>query len=242
MSRNIFVSYSRRDADSAIKILASIDFCGLKAWFDGDMPLGADFGEVIEQRITDSRFVLVIWSHNSVASQWVKKEATLALQMNKLRAVQIDDCALPPEFAHVHTDRLAPNMMDKSSLTFLFDDNDPAPDSNADLSGLGRRVEAAVLHDATDEEWLQFVRDLTKKRGHRIHKLRARDTSGEWAYYYVFVPQKNEMRFMRALNEGGLAKSVLDLENFGNVIASSFGSEPTEEVKAFLRETYGFDV
>ena len=242
MSRNIFVSYSRRDSEAAIQILASIEFCGLKAWYDGDMPIGADFGRVIEERIADSRWVLVIWSRNSVASEWVKKEATLALAQNKLRAVQIDDCELPAEFAHIHADRLAPNMMNKTALAFLFEDDTSLPDATTELSKLNQKVEAAVLHDATEEEWRIFLRQLISKRAHLIHKLRARDTTGSWVYYFIYVPQRNEKRFMRALNEGGISANGMDLENFGNVVAASYGDEPSEEVKTFLRTTYGFEV
>jgi hypothetical protein len=35
---------------------------------------------------------------------------------------------------------------------------------------------------------------------------------------------------------------MIDLETYGKVIASCYGEEPTQEVKDFLKEKYGFIV
>ena len=76
------------------------------------------------------------------------------------------------------------------------------------------------------------------ERGHLIHKLKAKDTSGRWAYYFVLVEPEREPAFMAAIGGGG----ILDIEDFGRVVASSYGEAPTEEVRQHLRERYGFNV
>ena len=76
------------------------------------------------------------------------------------------------------------------------------------------------------------------ERGHLIHRLKAKDGSGQWAYYYVYIRSALEQEFLKALN---LYRNV-DLENYGKVIGSSYGEEPKEELKALLKEKYGFDV
>ena len=35
---------------------------------------------------------------------------------------------------------------------------------------------------------------------------------------------------------------MIDLEDFGRVIASNYGEQPTETTRTFLKEKYGFDV
>lgn len=76
------------------------------------------------------------------------------------------------------------------------------------------------------------------KMGHFIHKIKAKDTSGKWAYYFVLVMPENEKKFLRALNSNG----SLNLENYGSIVASCYGEKPTQEVKDYLKEKYGFDV
>lgn len=74
--------------------------------------------------------------------------------------------------------------------------------------------------------------------GHLIHKLKAKDTTGRWAYYFVLVMPKNERAFLNAIEGDG----NLDLEDYGKIVASCYGEEPTAEVRDYLKEKYGFDV
>lgn len=79
---------------------------------------------------------------------------------------------------------------------------------------------------------------LISQSGHLVHKLKAQDTTGRWAYYFVFVPQQKERQFLKAI-EGD---TTIDLEDFGHVIGSCYGTEPTEQLKIQLKERYGFDI
>jgi hypothetical protein len=83
-----------------------------------------------------------------------------------------------------------------------------------------------------------FVDKIIAKKGHLIHKLKAKDSTGRWAYYFVLVEPAKEQAFMNALE----ANESIDLEEFGKVVASNYGEEPSEEVRKMLKERYGFDV
>lgn len=83
-----------------------------------------------------------------------------------------------------------------------------------------------------------FVDQIIAKKGHLIHKLKAKDSTGRWAYYFVLVEPTREQAFMGAIGGEGM----IDLEDFGKVIASCYGEEPNQEVKDFLKEKYGFTV
>lgn len=96
-------------------------------------------------------------------------------------------------------------------------------------------IEASIPFDLlTPEQVDKYI----SKMGHYIHKLKAKDTTGRWAYYFVYVPPENEASFLSAIEGDGTA----DLENFGKVIASNYGENPSEEVKAYLKSRYGFNV
>lgn len=75
-------------------------------------------------------------------------------------------------------------------------------------------------------------------RGHLIHKLKAKDSTDRWAYYFVYVEPHRERDFMKAI--GG--KGMIDLEHYGTVVASCYGERPDEETLAMLRTRFGFRI
>lgn len=79
---------------------------------------------------------------------------------------------------------------------------------------------------------------LIARSGHLVHKLKAKDTTGRWAYYFVLVDAAREAIFLKAIKGEG----KIDLTDFGKVIASCYGEAPTDEVRRFLKEKYGFEV
>lgn len=89
-----------------------------------------------------------------------------------------------------------------------------------------------------DDKRRSFVDSIIAKKGHLIHKLKAKDTTGRWAYYFVLVEAPREAAFLKAIDGDG----TLDLEDFGKVVASCYGEEPSQEVKDYLKEKYGFEV
>lgn len=79
---------------------------------------------------------------------------------------------------------------------------------------------------------------IMAKRGHLIHKLKAKDTTGAWAYYFVYVPSYRERHFLKAIEGNG----TVDLEEYGKIIGSCYGEEPSDYLKNELREKYGFEI
>jgi hypothetical protein len=77
-----------------------------------------------------------------------------------------------------------------------------------------------------------------RRSGHLIHKLKAKDSTGRWAYYFLLVQPDKEPDFMTAIGGSG----IIDLEDYGTVIASCYGESPNDETVAFLKERYDFDV
>ncbi len=82
------------------------------------------------------------------------------------------------------------------------------------------------------------VDQLISRSGHLVHKLKAKDSTGRWAYYFVLIQPAKEKLFMNALD----SENTINLEDYGKVIASCYGEEPTQEVRDFLKSKYDFDV
>ncbi|MSQ47645.1 MAG: hypothetical protein EXR78_04520 [Deltaproteobacteria bacterium] len=73
-------------------------------------------------------------------------------------------------------------------------------------------------------------------QGAVVHKLKAKDSTGHWACYFVLVEPLLEQTFLKMQE----SQKAIDLEKYGKVIASYYEEEPNEQVKALLKEKYGF--
>ena len=92
---DIFISYSREERPAARHFAESFAREGFTVWWDAALRSGQTFDEIIEQELRAAKAVIVLWSPRSVASRWVRAEATLADRNNKLVPVIIESCTLP---------------------------------------------------------------------------------------------------------------------------------------------------
>jgi predicted component of type VI protein secretion system len=100
---DIFISYCRQDRPSARLFAEAFVEEGFNVWWDAVMHSGETFDEVIERNLRASKAVVVLWSPRSVASRWVRAEATQADRANKLVPVIIEPCERPIIFELTHT-------------------------------------------------------------------------------------------------------------------------------------------
>ncbi len=104
---DIFISYCRADRPAAQHFAACLAQEGFSVWWDAVLRSGQTFDEVIEKELRAARAVVVLWSPRSVASRWVRAEATLADRSDKLVPVIIESCDLPIIFELTHAAALA---------------------------------------------------------------------------------------------------------------------------------------
>ena len=123
---DIFLSYARHDRATARVIADGLSNEGLSVWWDASLHSGETFDEVIERNLKEAKAVVVLWSPASVASRWVRAEATLADRRNKLIPAIIEACDRPIIFELTHTAELTGWNGDSSDIrwrTFVEDLN-----------------------------------------------------------------------------------------------------------------------
>jgi adenylate cyclase len=100
---DLFISYSRLDR-ARIEVLAAVlERIGWTVWWDRQIIVGEAFDKMIERALDEARIVLVAWSEHSVDSDWVRAEASFAVEHNKLVPIALDRAPWPVRFRTTHT-------------------------------------------------------------------------------------------------------------------------------------------
>ena len=104
---DIFISYAREDEATARQLRDVLASQGWDVWRDKEgIVTGTSWGESIEHALQDAKCVVVLWSKQALASHFVRDEAEIGRNANKLVPVQIGDVELPIGFRGIQTANL----------------------------------------------------------------------------------------------------------------------------------------
>ena len=103
---DVFVSYKRADRDRIAPLIDVLERLGVSVWFDARLEAGTGFDTEIHREVNDARVVLVFWSNESVASDWVRAEATVGRERGVLLPVFLDRAKPYPPFNLIHGEEL----------------------------------------------------------------------------------------------------------------------------------------
>lgn len=132
---DVFLSYAREDRATARLFTECLRTEGFTVWWDASLHSGETFDEVIERNLREASAVVVLWSPRSVASRWVRAEATLADRRSNLVPAIIEPCDRPIIFELTH----AAELVDWSGDT-------ADPRWRSFVEDVQRLVEAAETH------------------------------------------------------------------------------------------------
>src|SRR5579863_8873332 len=97
----IFISYARSTEPAARRIGEALRALGHGVWRDDELPAHRAYSEVIEERLTAAKAVVVVWSAEAVKSEWVRSEADRARLDRKLVQLSVDGARLPMPFDQI---------------------------------------------------------------------------------------------------------------------------------------------
>jgi TolB-like protein/Tfp pilus assembly protein PilF len=154
---DVFLSYSREDQPTARRVAEALQREGFSVWWDQTLATGEAYDQVTEEALEKARAVVVLWSKASVASRWVRAEATTADRNHTLMPVVIEPCRRPIMFELTQTADLSQWKGDASDLAWrafiadvrkFIDRGDGASSSTATIS-VPVRGSAAGMDQAT---------------------------------------------------------------------------------------------
>ena len=98
---DVFLSYARSSLDDALRIADCLRVAGYSVWYDESLPAHRAYADVIAEQLDVASAVLVLWSREAAASQWVRSEADRARETGRLVQLRLDDSRLPMPFDQI---------------------------------------------------------------------------------------------------------------------------------------------
>ena len=95
---DIFISYSSKDRPWVEQFAKALETHGWSVWWDRNIPTGGSFNQVIRQELSTANCAIVVWSEQSVESEWVQAEAAEAKKQDKYLPVKINESEIPLGF------------------------------------------------------------------------------------------------------------------------------------------------
>ena len=102
----IFISYATEDRDRVEPLARAFESRHWSVWWDRKIVTGQTYDQIIERALADARCVVVLWSSHSVRSEWVRNEATVAMERGLLLPATLDPVSPPLEFRRRQTANL----------------------------------------------------------------------------------------------------------------------------------------
>jgi TIR domain len=107
MIKKIFLSHSSDDKDFVEHLADSLEQRGVPVWYSGwEIRVGDSIVEKIDEALAQMAGLIVVLSHASVHSRWVREDLSAGLVRHLAEGevgifpVRVDDCEIPPLLRH----------------------------------------------------------------------------------------------------------------------------------------------
>lgn len=100
---DIFISYASADRSRVAPLVRALEQQGRTVWWDRSILPGKTWSQAIEAALADARCVIVLWSRESVRSDWVLAEAEEAKRRGILVPARLDQVSIPLEFRRIQS-------------------------------------------------------------------------------------------------------------------------------------------
>jgi formylglycine-generating enzyme required for sulfatase activity len=163
MRGEVFISYSKKQPEPTQILAGYLESLGYEVWWDTDLIAGQDFEREIGRRLDEARAVIVIWTRESVTSDWVRSEAEHGRRLRKLIPLRVKDLepsGIPKPFGTLQTD------------TIEYARGELTPESKEKvLAAVVRLAGTGTRRQQDNVEEASTVVDVPSSRFNRLHVL-----------------------------------------------------------------------
>src|SRR5215831_6062519 len=103
---DFFISYPKARRALTERVARDLEAAGLSVWWDTRIRLGEGFRNQIDDQLNACKAAIVIWTPESIKSDWVIAEADDARQQRKLINTHVTDLSpsqIPKPFNQMHS-------------------------------------------------------------------------------------------------------------------------------------------
>jgi hypothetical protein len=98
---DVFLSYTEKDREAVRRLVGALEAVGWSVWWDRRIPAGQTWRNVLERELQQMRCMIVVWSADSVLSEWVCEEAAEGRRLGHLVPVAIARVRPPAGFREI---------------------------------------------------------------------------------------------------------------------------------------------
>jgi hypothetical protein len=141
---DIFISYSKLSRGLTEQLATELEAKGFTVWWDAGLVSGESFSDVILKELDAASAAIVIWTKDSVKSQWVRSEARRAQERGVLVPTRSSDLTpkdIPLPFDGLHTDLVSNRTAIMAALARL--DVTPPAEGDEESDPIARLEQAA---------------------------------------------------------------------------------------------------
>lgn len=216
----IFLSYAHGDQARAQRLAAALERCGFTVWWDALIEGGSRYAKSIDEALSSADAILVLWSRQSVESDWVRDEAAQGRERQRLVPLTLDGTQPPLGFRQLQ-------VIDLSGWRGRAD----APQ----IESIRRAVAAVAGAEPGDPRPLSAQPRLSRRQAIGGGAAAATLLAGGGA---LIAWQRGVFE-----GEGGRRIAVLPFRNLSGDPGQSYLSDGlTEEVRGALARNPGLDV
>lgn len=103
---DIFISYKSSDRPRAETLGSWLQALGLSVWIDREIDLNEEWETRIDKELREARLVVVLWGADALRSEWIQREAQIALEDKKLLQVHATGLPIPEPFNKLQAVRM----------------------------------------------------------------------------------------------------------------------------------------
>ncbi len=217
---DVFISYANEDRERAHQLANAFEARGWSVWWDRKIIAGQTFDLAIERELDTAKSVVVLWSKDSVASEWVKNEASRAVERGVLVPAIIDETRLPLEFRRRQTADLIGWTGDVAHAGFLSLCDGIAANGERNSPAETTHPVRSTFHPASRRKWLAAAAVIMVALGCGI--------------YWYFTRSAELAIAVKSDETAGLADSIAGTY-YGDVVSDSQGSSQSDVTVAVTK-------
>ena len=136
---DVFISYAKSQHELAMGLARRLEEAGLSVWWDAGLRPGENYRIEIDEQLNACKAAVIIWTPDSIRSDWVIAEADHAWQLKKLvntHVAEVKPYQIPKPFNQAHSVEISSHDAILGALRKLFNVTERQAETQSKAAGM----------------------------------------------------------------------------------------------------------